>query len=271
MTTEPIGAQIDETVLTELKELKILNFIREVCEYAGAKGVVVGVSGGVDSACALRLAVNALGNENVMGIVLPSISTAEKDIRDALDLCKSLGVETRNINITGSVMNMRRMVKIDTPMNMDFRKLEGNIMARTRMTILYHYAGLKGYLVSGTSNKTETLLGYCTKWGDSAADYQPIAHIYKTDLWPFATAIGIPPAIVNKVPTAGLWRGQTDESELGMSYQLIDTVLRALEKRKFSPPYEDTEINPELAIMERIRKNRHKEILPPSLLKIEGI
>jgi NAD+ synthase len=128
------------------------------------------------------------------------------------------------------------------------------------MVILYYYANRDGLLVCGTSNRTEYLLGYCTKFGDNAADLQPIIHLYKTDIFEYAREIGIPERIIKKTPSAGLWAGQSDEAELGITYYEIDTALRALEKNGWNST------NPtEERVLALVKKSSHKRMNPPNL------
>jgi NAD+ synthase len=137
----------------------------------------------------------------------------------------------------------------------------GNLMARIRMAVLYYYANAHDALVSGTSNKSEYLLGYCTKYGDNAADFQPILHLYKTEVYTMARELSLPDAIITKPPSAGLWHGQSDERELGFSYEEIDGALRSLEENGWKATS-----GTEHTILQRVQKNMHKRLAPPSLL-----
>jgi NAD+ synthase len=139
--------------------------------------------------------------------------------------------------------------------------LLGNLMARVRMTVLYYHANRDHRLVCGTSNRSEYMLGYCTKFGDNAADIQPILHLYKSDVYVMAKELGIPEPIIKKAPSAGLWEDQSDEKEIGLSYDQIDTALRALEDRDWQPE------NPtEEKVLLMVKKNGHKRIGAPNLL-----
>jgi NAD+ synthase len=204
---------------------RIEEMIRRVVTESGVSGVVLGISGGIDSAVSATLCMRALGPKRVLGLMMPSAVTSERDIVDAGLLCEELGLECRIVGIEPMIHTFEEMP--------DFTKtpyLVGNLMARIRMAVLYYHANREHLLVCGTSNKSEYMLGYCTKFGDSAADLQPILHLYKTDIFRIAGDLEIPSSIIGKIPSAGLWAGQTDEEELGISYRDIDATLQHLEK-----------------------------------------
>jgi NAD+ synthase len=237
-----------------LREIeRIRNFIRETC---GARGIVIGVSGGIDSALAAALAAGAVGGDRVLGLTLPSAVTPPADIEDAAALCGAFGITHRVIDIAPVIDAYRAMEGFeDTPY------LVGNLMARTRMALLYYHANQRGALVAGTSNKTEYLLGYCTKHGDNAADLQPLLHLYKTDVYALSRALALPEAILAKEPSAGLWPGQRDEDEIGLPYRKIDRALIALERHGWeaSTPEEER-------VLALTGRNAHKRLPAPSLL-----
>ena len=203
---------------------RIEQMIRYIVWSSGSRGIVVGLSGGVDSSVAAALCCRAVSSGNVLGLTLPTSVTPEEDIRDAEALSSMLGIRHEIVDIE-PILDAYRSVPgfIESPF------LIGNIMARTRMTLLYYYANRENRLVCGTSNRTEYLLGYTTKFGDNAADFQPILHLYKSDVYEAARDLGIPEPIIAKAPSAGLWQGQKDEEELGISYREIDAALRSLE------------------------------------------
>ncbi|ASJ11518.1 NAD+ synthase [Thermococcus thioreducens] len=237
---------------------RITWFIREKVGEAGADGVVVGISGGIDSATVAHLAVRALGKDKVLGLIMPYYENG--DLEDARLVCEALGIDYRVISIKPIVDEFERAVG-----GLDV-KSRGNVMARTRMVLLYAHANAMNRLVLGTSNRSEVLTGYFTKWGDGASDYAPLINLYKTEVWEIAKLLGVPERIIKKKPTAGLWEGQTDEDELGISYRLLDEILwRMVDLGK-----EKSEIAEELGIpLERveyveklIRGSEHKRRLP---------
>ena len=215
-----------------------LQFIRQQAE-----AVVLGLSGGLDSAVVAALCAKALGPKNVLALLMPE----KRDVhyRDALLIAEQLGIEHKTVNISPIV---REFDRVCVPSD---KKARANIRPRVRMALLYYYSNMLNRRVAGTGNRSEIGIGYFTKWGDGAADFFPIAHIYKTDLPKLARELGIPEKIIEKKPTAGLWRGQTDEGELGLSYEIIDAALKGRRKN---------------AKVARWKKEAlHKRRLPPTL------
>lgn len=195
------------------------NFLKDQVHKTGFKKVIIGLSGGVDSAVATYLSVEALGKENVLAVMLPYKSSSPQSLTDALQVTKILGIRHLKIDISPMVDGFKNL---DT--QMDQVRL-GNIMARVRMIALYDLSAKEQALVIGTSNKTEMLLGYGTIYGDTACAINPLGDLYKTQVWDLAKELGIPENIVNKKPTADLWSGQTDEGELGFLYKDVDQLL----------------------------------------------
>ncbi len=235
---------------------KIEQMIRYSCWQSGLEKIVIGVSGGIDSAVTSVLCCRAIGSDRVLGLTLPTAVTSNNDIRDAADLCRLLGMDHRVISIDPILEAYRRM-----PNFVETQGIMGNLMARTRMVVLYYHANREGRLVCGTSNRTEYLLGYTTKYGDSAGDLQPILHLFKTEIRDLARDLGIPETIIRKIPSAGLWEGQSDEAEIGFSYPVIDTALRSLEKNGWKSENEVEE-----KILSLVMKNSHKRLPPPNLM-----
>lgn len=199
------------------KEIKqITEFISKQVGEARADGVVIGISGGLDSAVVATLAVKALGKENVHGLFMPSNTTPQADWDDVSKIAELLGItlEVADIDDIVSLFNV-----------CDIRA-RANVKARVRMTMLYAEANIANYLVLGTSDKSELAIGYFTKWGDGAADIQPIINLYKTEVKKIAKALGVPKSIIKKPSSPALVHGQTAEDELGFGYDEIDRMLQ---------------------------------------------
>ena len=203
---------------------KIIEFIRRKVKEANAKGVVIGLSGGVDSTTTLFLCVQALGNDRILGVIMPSKINKKQDTDDAVEICNELDVEYKIIEINPILESFRNML------NLSDKKVAGNLMARVRMCILYYFANKEKLLVVGTGNKSEFLQGYFTLHGDVACDLLPLGNLYKTEVKKLAEELDVPRRIIEKTPSAGLWIGQTDEGELGVSYKNLDRILPLLEK-----------------------------------------
>jgi NAD+ synthase len=204
---------------------QLIGFIRTEVTKAGFRKGIVGLSGGVDSALVVYLAVEALGKENVMALLLPYKTSNPDSLRDALEVVKLLGIRSETIDITPMVdAYLSKAGKVN-----QVRK--GNIMARQRMIVLYDVSAREEALVIGTSNKTESLLGYGTLFGDTACAINPIGDLYKTQIWQMAEAVGVQRKIIDKEPTADLWAGQSDEGELGFAYRQVDLLLHAMVTR----------------------------------------
>jgi NAD+ synthase len=236
---------------------RIEQLLRYVYWKSGSKGYVIGVSGGIDSAVAATLCCRAVGPDRVLGLILPSSVSEPSDVSDAKEVCQRLSMRFCTISIEPVLSAYKSL-----PGFRDDPVFLGNLMARTRMAVLYYHANRLGMLVCGTSNRTEYMIGYCTKWGDNAADVQPILHLYKTEVYELAATMeNIPQRVIRKVPTAGLWKGQSDESEIGLSYPEIDAALKSLERNGWvsQNPVEDR-------VLSMVRASEHKRRPAPSLL-----
>jgi len=243
----------------ELTEKILVNFIREEVRSAGFEKVVLGLSGGIDSAIVAFLAVKALGPENVLGIMMPYKSSSRESLEDAQRVVEATGMRVKKIEIT----DMLDAYFAKEPDISDLRK--GNKMARERMTILYDYSAKEKSLVLGTSNKTEILLGYSTQWGDSASAINPIGDLLKTQIWELSEYMGVPKEVIEKKPSADLWEGQSDEDELGFSYFLADEIINLLVDERYTKEeilgkgYSEKTID---SILWRIKTNQYKRKLP---------
>jgi NAD+ synthase len=203
----------------------IMNFVRQKVEESGGSGVVIGLSGGIDSMTVSKICADALGPEKVLNIFMPSHASSDEDRRDAEDFCHRMGMELLVVDIEPTVRTFYSMLP-----SSDRKELAGNIMARCRMIVLFHHAKVRGRVVMGTSNKSELLIGYFTKFGDGGSDFCPLGDLYKTEVRQLAELIKVPRNIIDKVPSAGLWEGQTDEGEMGISYDDLDQILYGIER-----------------------------------------
>jgi NAD+ synthase len=240
---------------------QIEQMIRYAYWTSGCTGIVVGLSGGVDSAVAAAFCCRAIGAEKVLGLSLPSAISNPADTKDAAALCEQMGMMHRIISIEPMLEGFRTM-----PEFKESRYLIGNLMARTRMAVLYYHANRDRKIVCGTSNRSEFMLGYCTKYGDNAADLQPLLHLYKSEVFEYANELGIPKSIIKKAPSAGLWEGQRDEEEIGLSYAEIDHSLQALELKGWTAATPTEE-----KVLELVKKSEHKRIPAPNLLAVQKI
>lgn len=221
----PLGGQISVWIQERVRE-------------AGARGLVFGMSGGIDSSVVAALAKMACG-ESVLGMLMPCHSDP-RSAADALMVARKLGIRTHVADLTGAYDAL--IPKIPHSEGIELT----NVRPRLRMAALYCAAQAMNYLVMGTSNKTESMIGYFTKWGDGACDIQPIAALYKHQVYGLARELDIPEDVIAKPPTADLWEGQTDENEIGMTYAELDAILEAIETGELA------ELKPES--VERVRK-----------------
>lgn len=229
---------------------RIAEWLRKKVEEADAKGAVIGLSGGVDSSVVAALAKKALGDK-VLGVIMPCHSEVQ-DEAHAKMLAKKFSVRTEHVDIGETFDALKKVLP----------EAEGlapaNIKPRLRMTTLYYFANLHNYVVLGTDNKDELMVGYFTKYGDGGVDLLPIASLYKSEVKELGRALGVPGEIISKSPSAGLWTGQTDEEEMGINYDELDGILRAIEN--------DATDGIDSGKLEKVRKmiksSEHKRRLP---------
>ena len=255
--TEPVFPPL--RINPELVRGILVGFIRNEVRKVGFERVVLGLSGGVDSSLVATLAAEALGPENVLALVMPYKTSDPKSKTDALQVIRQLRVKHLEIDISPQIdAYFARSPDAD-------QKQRGNKMARERMSILYDQSFAWRALVIGTSNKTELLLGYGTIYGDMASAINPIGDLYKTQVWQLADALGVPTSIVQKAPSADLWAGQSDETELGFQYRMIDQLLYYLVERRYAVEelnklgFDEAFIE---EIIRRVRENQYKRRLP---------
>ena len=250
----------DLTINTQLAKKILTGFIHSEITRFGMKHAVIGLSGGIDSALSCFLAAEALGPENVLAIRMPYASSSRDSLEDAQRVIDVTGVRALTVPITDMVDPLfGRFPEMD-----NMRK--GNVMARARMIVLYDQSQAFGGLVVGTGNKTEILLGYSTLYGDSACALNPIGDLYKTQVRQLSDAIGIPAEIIDKAPSADLWAGQTDEEELGFTYEQVDQLLYLLVDQRYRPKdLVDAGFSENFVeiVIERVRRNQFKRVLPP--------
>jgi NAD+ synthase len=251
-----------EMDFSEVKE-RICRFIKEYVENAGAKGIVLGLSGGIDSGTIAALASLAIGGEKVLGLMLPEKENfSQKDIDDARIIAEKFHVETGICDLSKALNGLYDAIPVFDPTD---KLCKGNVKARTRMIVLYYYANKQKRIVCGSSDKSETMMGYYTKWGDHVADISPIMDLYKTQVRKLALHLGIPKEIALKPATPALWPNQLAESELGIKYETLDLILFGLE-RFMSPKEIAEQLTLEQSLVESVKSrwltNEHKRRFP---------
>jgi len=203
---------------------RIVPWIKNQVKASNSKGIVLGLSGGIDSAVVAGLCSNALGRKNVLALFLPCNSNPQ-DLKDARLVARALRLKTKLVDLSPVYNNLLRIFPNAPGL------AKNNLKPRLRMLTLYFFANKLNYLVCGTGNKSELSVGYFTKYGDGGADILPIGGLLKRQVWSLARELNIPEPIINKAPTAGLWQGQTDEGEMGITYQDLDDILSRLENK----------------------------------------
>ncbi len=247
----------------------IVNWMLNYSESSGTDGYIIGLSGGVDSAVVAALAVKIVGSNGVHGLIMPIESNVD-DQEDAIKIADHLRISYDIIDMSKAYNEMVNVYPHGRPPlcettvtgENNLRLMKANIKARLRMTMLYQFAGNFNYLVAGTGNRSEDAVGYFTKYGDGGVDILPIAEFYKGEIREMAIELGLPKEIANRTSTAGLWEGQTDEEDLGISYDDLDIILKFLDNRDEHVPH------PRLMeklpfVLNLIHKNKHKSEYPP--------
>ncbi len=236
----------------------LINFIKQEIKKRNSNGVIIGMSGGIDSSLITVLAVKSLGNQSVYGLLLPDSSvTPNSDTKDAEGLAQSLKIKYKIIELN----KIKKQLVNGLPRN---KMARANLLVRLRMSLLYYYATTMNRLVLGTGDKSEMMLGYFTKYGDGGADLFPIADLYKTEVRSLAQYLNLPEKIIHKKSSARLWKGQTAEGEIGMKYEEIDKILYHLENDiPFSSNHTKLNENNISKIKSMLEKNDHKQNMPP--------
>jgi len=215
---------------TRLREIdRVVEWIRETVQNAHQNGVVVGLSGGIDSAVVANLVKRAFPEDSI-GVILP-VKSSTKDSIDARAVAEKCGLHwiEMDLSVSHELIFDDIKIKLDRDLNGRARITDANLRARLRMSTLYGVANSLGYLVAGTDNAAEVLTGYFTKYGDGGVDFLPIANLTKREVYEWAKVLGVPQQVIDRAPSAGLWEGQTDEAELGVKYNDIDDYLEGKE------------------------------------------
>lgn len=231
----------------------IVEWLREQVRVSGTKGILVGLSGGIDSSVVAFLIKKAFP-ENSLGVILPCKSSP-KDKADGLELAQACGIRHVEVDLTETheVLHGEITKVMDGFDTENHRLTDANLRARLRMSTLYGIANNLNYLVAGTDNAAEILTGYFTKYGDGGVDILPIANLQKREVYEMAKHLGVPQSVITRPPSAGLWEGQTDESEMGTTYEMIDDYIEGKDI-----PQADKEI------IERLyKRSEHKRNMPP--------
>ncbi|WP_247730988.1 NAD+ synthase [Halovivax limisalsi] len=263
-----LDLQFSEAELETRRE-HVVDFIRDQADAAGADGAVLGLSGGIDSTLTAHLATEALGPENVRGLVLPARVSADEHRSDAERVARDLGM-TFDVFEVESVVDV--LLSAYPEAEGDHRAV-GNARARVRAVFNYLVANHENRLVLGTGNRSEAAVGYFTKYGDGAVDCHPIGNLYKAQVRQLARHVGVPDDLVEKTPTAELWADQTDEGELGMDYDTLDAILATHVDGPLSVAATARELDVDRATVDRVRAlyeaSEHKRNPPPAPDPIE--
>jgi len=240
---------------------RVQEFIAREVTSSNAEGAVIGLSGGLDSSVTAVLCAKALGSNNVLGLLMPDKRiTPKEDIDHADQVARLLDIRTESIDIAPIHKAFMRWLHADT-------LAEGNLRARIRMCLLYYYSNLTSRIVIGTGDKSEFLIGYFTKYGDGAVDIQPLIGLYKTEVRELARYLGLPTRIIEKKSAPRLWENHEAEQEIGVAYDVLDSILYCIFDLRLSPESTSRRLNVSPAIVRRVvgmhHKSKHKRLPPP--------
>jgi NAD+ synthase len=252
-------------VLSKLADLDFVMVSKSIEEFiagyvsdSSAKKVVIGLSGGLDSSVAVKLCIQALGHNKVVGLVLPSMDTPREDIDDAAALAKGLGIKSKIIDIEPIAAKFIEALPQD-------KKARGNLLARIRMSIMYYHAYVEKGLVVGTSDKSEYFIGYFSKFGDGGADLLPIADLYKTQVRALGEFLNVPKPILQKKSSPALWKGHLAEKEIGIEYDVLDPILHLLVDEKMDVKEVAEKLGTSIAKVKKVQgmieKSSHKRAM----------
>ena len=241
-------------------KVKIVEWLRGQVEKAGMQGLVFGLSGGVDSAVVVALCSQAFP-KNSLGLIMPCHSNPQ-DAADAQKTADKFSIPTKTVDLTKSFDELYLGLEGEAYDGKTMDLAIANLKPRLRMLTLYYYANKNNYLVVGTGNKSEAIMGYCTKYGDAGVDLLPLASLLKTQVRELAKDLGVPQEILDKPPSAGLWSGQTDEAEMGITYEALDKIILALDKGSLEG-LDPQEVD---LVKQKMAQNEHKRCLPPSFM-----
>ncbi|MFC6724398.1 NAD+ synthase [Halobium palmae] len=268
----PLDLRLSDDELDAHRE-HITDFVEETVEAAGADGTVLGLSGGIDSTTVAHLAVEALGEDGLHGLVMPSEVNTEENMSDAERVAENLGIEYDVVGINPIVDSfLDAFPEDDAREKLDsepLRTAAGNVRVRTRAVLNYFVANAENRIVLGTGNRSETLTGYYTKYGDGAVDCNPIGNLYKQQVRQLAAHVGVPEDLVMKTPSAEMWEGQTDETEMGLSYDHLDAILALhvdgpLSKSATVRTLDGIEAEHVDRVVDLYERSQHKRSMPPA-------
>ena len=261
--TAPLDLRLSEAELDATRD-HLTTFVRETVEAAGADGAVLGLSGGIDSTLTAYLAVEALGEDGLHGLVMPSEVNTDGNMSDAERVARELGIDYDVVEINPIVESFFDAY----PEGAEDQMAAGNVRVRARAVLNYFVANHENRVVLGTGNRSEAMTGYFTKYGDQAVDCNPIGNLYKQQVRQLASHVGVPRDLVMKTPSAEMWLGQTDEEEMGISYDTLDAILALHVDGPLSTSatvrYLDVTEEQVARVVELVEGSEHKRHMPPA-------